>query len=119
MKPLDDPDLASADLVARALANIAEFDREGFRAWLLLGARGPELADVAKRCPPNRLYRLHEWPGEPLVVISGYVPASRGVAAHCIVQPLGSSRRLGAPPGALEDVTELAVTSQLPEQATH
>lgn len=113
MKPLDH-DLPLLELIARAVANLSQFDQEAHDHWLATDKSG--IVDVAHICPPDRLYRLHYLPGVKYVVVKGYKAAAAGYPAHCIVRALDQDRMLGALPEALEDVTMLALTGQLPEQ---
>lgn len=116
MQPLDDGAQPIAQLIQRALKNIDEYRK----SWTPDGLRlllDPGVDHVRQQCPPDRLYRLRGWGDDPLVYVAGYKPAERGVAAHCVVTPLGTDRTLGAPPEALQDVTDAARAGILPEQA--
>jgi len=118
MYPLDDPNRTLPELIRGAVQNLCQFDHERHENWLTTEA-DPSVVEVARACPPDRLYRLHWVPNTPgplMVFVRGYKPAEGGYPAHCVVQVLGSGRLLGAPTEALEDVTAKALAHELPEQ---
>jgi hypothetical protein len=127
MVPLDGETLE--DLMKSALINIdvmsGFWEQQQYQVWL---AKQPgDIEKVAKKRPPNRLYRLisdNEKEGQdaPMLasVVVGYQEGTKGGPALCAVFVLGIKSGAGSyetpimvPWDSLEDVTEKARAGKL------
>jgi hypothetical protein len=113
MVPLDGP---VADVILAALYNCDAFEWPRFRAWLV--HQPGDIQALARKCPPDRIYRLA--PSGHIGVVMGYRTGSGGAPAMCAVYLLGVREGEGSPHApvfvegsALEDVTPLARARKL------